>query len=63
MDGQMEGRLDGKSEKKKPFNHADSLARSPSLIAALTSHTPALNGDAAEKNTAEANSYHDFCSN
>ncbi len=49
--------------KKKTFYHADSLSLPLSLIAALTSHTPALNGDAGERNTAEANSYHDFCNN
>ena len=40
-----------------------SLPLSLSLIAALISHAPALNGDAGERNTAAANSYHDFCSN
>lgn len=59
MDGQMEGRLDGKNEKK--YFTAQSL--SLSLIAALISHTPALNGNAGERNTADANSYHDFCNN
>lgn len=59
MDGQMEGRLDGKNEKK--YFTAQSL--SVSLIAALISHTPALNGNAGERNTADANSYHDFCNN
>ena len=54
MDGQMEGRLG----EKKIFQ-----TLSLSLIGALISHTPALNGDPGERNTAEANSYHDFCSN
>lgn len=34
-----------------------------SLTGALISHAPALNGDAGERNTAEANSDHDMCSN
>lgn len=59
MDGQMGGRLDGMNEEKNLPAHRLSLP----LIGALISRTPALNGDAGERNTAEANSYHDFCSN
>lgn len=58
MDGQMEGRLDGKNEKNILLHR---LSRT--LIGALISHTPAPNGDAGERNTVAANSYHDFCSN
>lgn len=60
--GQMEERLDGGSE-KNIFYCTDSLSLALSLIGALISHTPALNGDAGERNTVEANSYHDFCNN
>ncbi len=67
MDGWMDRWREGWMErtKKKISYHTDSLSLclSLSLIAALISHTPALNGDAGERNTAEANSYHDFCSN
>lgn len=46
---------------KSVFYHTDSL--SLSLIETLISHTPALNGDARQRIMAEANSYHDLCSN
>lgn len=63
MDGQMEGWKDGSDGRKYLFTHTHSLPGSLPVIAALISHTPALNGDAGERNTAQANSYHDFCSN
>lgn len=55
--GWMEG-MGGKN-----VSHCTDFPLSLPLIAALISHTPALNGDAGERNTVEANSYHDFCSN
>lgn len=66
MDGWTDGgKVGWKERKKTTFYHTDSLSLplSLSLIAALISHAPALNGDAGERNTAAANSYHDFCSN
>lgn len=66
MDGWTDGGRQawlGWKELKNTFFHTDSLSLSLPLIAALISRTPALNGDARERNTAEANSYHDFCSN
>lgn len=59
-DGEMD---DGKGGKKRHFPTPNvSLSLSLPLMAAIISHTPALNGDASERNTAVANRYHHFCS-
>lgn len=65
MDGLLDRWRKGWMEgaKKNIFYCTDSLSLSLSLIGALISHTPALNGDAGERNTVEGNSYHDFCNN
>lgn len=60
----MDGWTDGKKVEWKEWKVSfTTQALSLFLIETLISHTPALNGDARERITAEANSYHDFCNN
>lgn len=60
MDGQMEGKQNGKNGiYLLPYR----LPLSLSLIGALINYASALNANAVERNIDEANSYHDFCSN
>ena len=64
MDGWTDGGKVGWDEWRKKKGYLFTAHRlALSLIGALISRTPALNGGAAERNTAAANSYHDFCSN
>lgn len=63
MDGWTDGGMVGWKEWNIIFCRTDSVAVSLSLMGALINYAPALNGNAGERNTAEANSYHDFCSN
>lgn len=65
MDRWRVGRMEAMAENtfSRARTHTHTLPGSLPVIAALISRTPALNGDAGERNTARANSYHDFCSN
>lgn len=64
MDGLLDRWRKGWMEEVKKISFtAQTPSLSLSLIGALISHTPALNGDAGERNTVEANRYHDLCNN
>ena len=61
MDRWRDGRMERMEYYILPYRLCGCL--SLSLMGALINYAPALNGNAGERNTAEANSYHDFCSN